>query len=158
MVFNLSFSGEKHPIRFSSKAAGILISALTRKELPVRMKVKGNSMYPIIKNEDTVTIRPLKNYTLELGDIGAFIDSDSQNLIIHRVIRKFGNAYLTKGDFNLYPDKKMPYDSANGYITQIGNHSNLSNMSIRKPYKKIFALLSRFNMLTIISKTIKKIT
>jgi signal peptidase I len=52
----------------------------------IRLEVQGESMIPLIKSGDSITVRPLGLDAVTSGDIITFIQKD--NLIVHRLIKK----------------------------------------------------------------------
>lgn len=68
------------------------------------LKVSSNSMFPTIKKDDYIVIKKQKNY--EIGDIITF-KSKENCLITHRIIEKYENAFITKGDNNNISDDEQ---------------------------------------------------
>ncbi|MFC1714686.1 S24/S26 family peptidase [Candidatus Poribacteria bacterium] len=75
-----------------------LIQAVFAKGALFRFRAKGSSMHPFIRNGDLVTISPLSDTSLRIGDVVAFIRPGRGNLVIHRVVRKIGDSLSIKGD------------------------------------------------------------
>ncbi len=67
-----------------------------------------NSMTPVIKKGDKVTIRKVRYTDVEVKDIIAFYIADRKNIIVHRVVQKINekkeNYLVTKGDNNRVED------------------------------------------------------
>ncbi len=61
------------------------------------LKVMSNSMNPAIEKGNRIIIKKQKDYVI--GDIITYINEDG-NLITHRIIEKYGNEFITKGDNN----------------------------------------------------------
>src|SRR5699024_6401419 len=59
--------------------------------------VSSNSMKPEFQKNDIIIIKEEKEYNI--GDIVTFIDKEG-NLVTHRIIEKYENAFYTKGDNN----------------------------------------------------------
>lgn len=83
------------------------------------------SMYPTFTCSDILLIVPARNYNLSVGDIVIFSasfwnDSHGTQYIIHRIIEMgnddLGKYYVTKGDYNVYPDNAKLRDR---YITWV---------------------------------------
>lgn len=68
------------------------------------LKVSSNSMFPTIKKDDYIVIKKQKNY--EIGDIITF-KSKENCLITHRIIEKYENVFITKGDNNNISDDEQ---------------------------------------------------
>ena len=70
----------------------------------VKLTVHGNSMFPILKNGDLVTIEKGNQYNL--GDVVAYfmVVDDKLKIIVHRIVLKRRDYLLTKGDNNNFID------------------------------------------------------
>ena len=86
------------------------------------LKVSSNSMFPTIKKDDYIVIKKQKDY--EIGDIITF-KSKEDCLITHRIIEKYENVFITKGDNNnISDDEQVKKDVIFGkviYILKMGD-------------------------------------
>ncbi|MBN1255268.1 MAG: S26 family signal peptidase [Deltaproteobacteria bacterium] len=82
----------------SSQHLEELLKGVLDKGACFRFQGKGLSMSPFIKDGDILTIAPLPTASPGLGDVVVFTHPNTGKLIIHRVIKKGGGSYLTKGD------------------------------------------------------------
>ena len=96
-----------------------LLRAVLHKGVPVRFQAKGFSMAPFIKNNDVVTISPLQGERAGLGDIIAFVHPETQGLCVHRIVRKKGDLYVTRGDNRSENDERVPQESILGFVTGV---------------------------------------
>lgn len=83
----------------------------------VQLKVHGNSMFPILKDGDIVTLR--KNDEYHRGDIVSyfFITDNRIKIIVHRIIFKRKDYVLTKGDNNNFIDPlRVSYNQLIGIV------------------------------------------
>ena len=69
------------------------------------LKVSSNSMKPTFKKDDYIVIKKQSEY--EIGDIITYNVEDC--LVTHRIIEKYENAFITKGDNNNVADEKKIY-------------------------------------------------
>ena len=67
------------------------------------LKVMSNSMSPVIEKGNKIIIKKQNEY--EIGDIITYINNDG-NLITHRIIEKYEDGFITKGDNNNTEDKE----------------------------------------------------
>lgn len=67
------------------------------------LNVMSNSMKPTFEKGDKIVVKKQKDY--EVGDIITYIDND-KNLITHRIIEKYEDGFITKGDNNNTEDKE----------------------------------------------------
>lgn len=65
----------------------------------VRIRVKGNSMLPFIKDGDTVLLRPYQGERLALGC--NVLAKDKDKFVFHRFVGKKNDLYILAGDGNL---------------------------------------------------------
>lgn len=87
----------------------------------MQFKVKGNSMYPILVEEDIVTVVVFDTYKVD--DIVVVVYEE--HFMIHRIIQKklINNKiyYLTKGDNNSFIDRWHMYKNIIGRVVEINN-------------------------------------
>ena len=67
------------------------------------LNVMSDSMKPTFEKGDKIVVKKQKDY--EVGDIITYIDND-KNLITHRIIEKYEDGFITKGDNNNTEDKE----------------------------------------------------
>ena len=78
----------------------IIRSALA-KNAGLRLRVKGYSMLPFIRDNDVITLVPLPERGIGLGQVIAFTRVIDGKLVIHRLVglpKGRRNHYITKGD------------------------------------------------------------
>lgn len=110
-----------------------------------KMKVKGSSMFPFIKEGDMITISPLKNSSVGLGKIVAFVGKNESNLIIHRVVGRSKGSYLIKGD-NAFGAKALtPSEDILGCVVKIERDDGRNIRFGLGRERLIIALLSKMN-------------
>jgi signal peptidase I len=91
---------------YETESITIIKEALTHKESRLQVYAAGDSMSPLIKKGDTITIKSVAPEEIKPGDIAVF---DSQGkLCAHRLIRKYsiGNrhVFITKSDKTFMTD------------------------------------------------------
>ncbi|MDD5097585.1 MAG: S26 family signal peptidase [Candidatus Omnitrophica bacterium] len=120
-----------------------LIRVVLAKGASYRFKAKGFSMYPFIRNNDTITISPLTKETkLSLGRVVAFIHPLTRKLVVHRVIGRRGSCCLIKADNCLGSDGAVPQDDIMGYISKVERNSKRIILGLGNE-RYFIALLSR---------------
>jgi len=82
----------------SGNDLGQIIQDVLAKDMPIRFKATGNSMYPFIRDGDLLTITPKLQIKPKIGKVIAFINPGNQSLLIHRIIAKKSSSFLIKGD------------------------------------------------------------
>ena len=73
------------------------------------LEIKSDSMSPVLKTGDYVLVDG-RDYP-EIGDIIAFYDSSSGDIVVHRIVDESGNCFITKGDNSLMEDFFNPCPS-----------------------------------------------
>lgn len=83
------------------------------------LTVKSGSMEPILSVGDVILIEPISRRDLEVGDIVVFYRPGTDQLIVHRVVRKTELGIYTRGDANpgIDPWAPVPYENVVGRWT-----------------------------------------
>lgn len=89
----------------------------SKNNIPLKLKVKGCSMYPIIKEDDEVVVKRYDFY--EPGDILVFTYNTNE-LLIHRLLRKKEDFFLCKGD-NSFRLEIFTKERIIGKVVEINN-------------------------------------
>ena len=86
---------------------------------PVRIKLNGGSMNPLIRwNRDYVTVLPAGK-DLNIGDIVLFYEPGTERYIIHRIWDIAEGKVQTWGDHLSKPDSWMPLEAVWGKVVLI---------------------------------------
>ena len=123
-----------------------LVKEVLGKRVECRLQVKGYSMSPFIKDRDLVTISPIVDSSPGFGDVIAFIHPKADKFIIHRVVRKIGDACLVKGENSLEPDGLIERKHIIGIITRVERKGRKVLFGLG-PERFLIALLTRKNLL-----------
>ncbi len=75
------------------------VQRILREGKEVRIRIKGNSMLPFIKDGDTVLLRAYQGQSLALGS--NILAKDKDKFVFHRFVGKKNNLYILAGDGNL---------------------------------------------------------
>lgn len=124
----------------------LLIDVL-HKGAAFRFRAKGFSMSPFIKDSDVVTVAPVSEHKPRFGDVVVFINPDTEELIIHRVIGKRDNFhFFIRGD-NLPTHKHLvPIPQILGSVKRVERDGRTVALGLG-PEKALIALLSRRRLL-----------
>ncbi|MFC2172867.1 S26 family signal peptidase [Acidobacteriota bacterium] len=106
-------------ITLSGQDTTALFRQALRKGVSVRFQATGSSMSPFTRNGDMLTLSPLSGAGPRIGDVIAFVKPQTEKLLIHRVIKKKGKAYLCKGDNAAEADGLVPQDRILGRVERI---------------------------------------
>lgn len=112
----MSQGGELH---LSNLGQRELLRGMMERGVPLRTTVRGFSMHPFIRDQDVLTIAPLKNHRLCIGDIVAFIQPDTGRMAVHRVIAKKSDRWVMRGDNCPEADGAVVKDDIIGHVIHI---------------------------------------
>ena len=140
----------KNPILLNNSDLLKISSNLIEKSAAIRFRAKGFSMRPFIKDGDLITVSPLLNYPIRVGDVVLYKTSDDR-AIVHRVTRKTtiaGRAvFFIKGDATFGQPEEVDTRMVLGRVTAI-ERNRLKRRLNTKLYRMIglvFAMLSPFS-------------
>ncbi|MDX9786768.1 MAG: S24/S26 family peptidase [Desulfobacterales bacterium] len=140
----------------SGKALGILVKAFTEQGRMIRFTARGDSMFPFIKDGDVIRVTPYGDVLPAPGDMAAFIDSVTEKLVVHRIMRLSQDRFVTKGDHCFHEDNPQPYDNILGFISEINSRNGICYGINYIKIKRYVTFLSRFNLTAIFGKLLKR--
>lgn len=82
----------------SGKALWELMAAVLAKGRVFRFRARGWSMTPFIRDGDVICVAPFMEKPPAVGEIVAYTQPASEKLVVHRLVRRCGNAWLILGD------------------------------------------------------------
>ena len=89
--------------------------------VPVRLRVTGTSMVPVLWPGDCVTLHPAMVGDLRLGDVVAF--AREARVIVHRIVDQTGDAntpvWITRGDDQQHEDSPILCAELLGVVTTV---------------------------------------
>jgi signal peptidase I len=74
-----------------------LAAQVLRRGEPLRIKARGGSMLPFIWDGDVALVTPAAPASIAIGDVVCY-ESTPGRLFLHRIIRRDGDRFVTKGD------------------------------------------------------------
>jgi GNAT superfamily N-acetyltransferase len=110
----VSRGGELH---LSNLGQMQLLRSAAERGVPLRMMVRGFSMSPCIRDEDVLTIVPMKGSFPRVGEIVAFMMPGTGRLTIHRVIERLGAVWVMRGDNAVAADGSIFLENILGRVT-----------------------------------------
>jgi hypothetical protein len=119
-----------------------LLQAIVSKGASFRFQAKGFSMSPFIKDGDVVTVSPVFRVSPGIGKVVAFKRPGTERLVIHRVIGKRKDVYLTKGDDNSAQDEPVPKTDILGCVTTVERNGRRVSLGLG-PERLLIAHLNR---------------
>ncbi len=83
------------------------------------LTVKSGSMEPVLHVGDVILMEPADPHDIQVGDVIIFYKPGTNQLIVHRVVRKTQQGLYTRGDANpgIDPWSPVPYDAVVGKWT-----------------------------------------
>jgi len=119
-----------------------IIGAVLGRGAVCRFRVKGFSMWPVIKDEDIVTIATIPDGRPRLGEVVAFVHPEKKGLVIHRIIGKRGGRYLIQGDNVLMQDGALAPAHILGRVKKVERDGKKVALGLG-PERILIALLIR---------------
>jgi hypothetical protein len=127
-----------HPeINFAAVARGMLSSGDA-----LRFTATGYSMCPLIMDGDVVTLSARAKDRLRLGDVVAFMRKGAKTLIVHRIVGRQNDLYLTKGDNVTTCDGYTHRDDILGRVEYVERQGRRICLGLG-PGRLLIAMLSR---------------
>ena len=126
--------------RAESAGFHLLISELIAGGYGLRFQAVGRSMLPTIKDGEIVHVKPVASSTLRIGDI--VLLRTGEQFRAHRIIRKCGESFITRGDAGVDTDGEIRGDQILGRITakEVMNSRRLVRLDGTKARLKFLAL------------------
>jgi signal peptidase I len=123
------------------------------KNVSLRLQVKGFSMSPFIQDGDIITLSPLPEGRIGLGQSIAFMRSFDKKLVIHRLVRICKRPqvrYVTKGDSADRSDCPISRADMLAFVLKVerGGRTILFGTG---PERRVIACASRLNILWALS-------
>jgi len=106
-------------LSISSSGLADLMDAVVEKGVPFRFRASGRSMFPAIRDGDTITISPLEPGEPRVGQVAACRLPDNGRLVVHRVVRRRKGQALIKGDRVANADGWVPFADLLGAVTAV---------------------------------------
>src|SRR5258708_28819708 len=88
-----------------SRAFGAIAGELVAVGLSFRFQARGRSMLPTIRDSEILHVQPVDTATIRVADLVLF--KDGAGFRAHRVVRRQGDVFLTRGDSGLEPDNAI---------------------------------------------------
>lgn len=96
-----------------------LMGAIHEKGAGFRLVARGRSMHPFIQDGDALIVSSIRGMAPFLGEVVLADHRQSKRIVVHRVVYKDRDGYLTYGDNNRYSDGILPVDQILGVITRV---------------------------------------
>lgn len=122
-----------------------LLRATLAEGMSFRFRAKGFSMDPFIRDSDMITVWPLADHSPDLGDVVAFIQEETEKLVVHRVIRIKGNSYLIKGDNSAGADGLIHRANILGWVKRVERDDKSVSVGFG-PERFLIAFLTRMGL------------
>ncbi len=141
----------KNPILLSHSNLLKIGRNLLKRGTSIRFQAKGFSMRPFIRDGDFITVSPIENSCIKIGDV-VFYSTAENNVIVHRVVNKYGKdgnmKLLIKGDACFGPPERGNSQDVLGKVVAIERNGRERKLNT-KLYRIIglfFAGLSPFSL------------
>jgi signal peptidase I len=142
------FSKKGGELKLSGPALVELLKDVLDKGVPFRLRVKGFSMTPFVKDGDVITVSPLSGTLPRLGDVVAFIHPKTERLVVHRMVGQNGNYFLISGDnTSSVTNDLIPKENILGYTIKVEREGNEVFLGLG-PERFLIAFLTRIGLLS----------
>jgi len=143
------FTKRRGELSLSSQQLEELMRGVLGKGASLRFRSKGFSMSPFIKDGDVLTIAPVQRANPRFGDVVVFTHPSTRKLIIHRVVGKRADAYLTKGDNIPEADGFIAKANILGRVIKVERNGEEPPFGLG-PDRFIIAFLTRWRLLPLL--------
>jgi len=103
-----------------------LIGILLEDDRQLEFRMKGYSMFPLLRPDDKGVVRKCRHDEVKPGDIIVFYQNNS--LVAHRLIRRKGDQLIAKGDKNSYTDAPVDSNRLVGKLIQYERNGRIYNV------------------------------
>ncbi len=114
----------------------------------VEIPVTGDSMSPCIRGSDVVTLEPIDDRELRLGDVVAFPRPDGR-LVIHRVVTLEAKRLRTRGDATSAADAWIDQQRLVGRVSKVRRQTRETRWGLG-PGRGLIAVFSRAGWLRLL--------
>lgn len=76
----------------SENVLPVLFSEVFNNKKPIRFILNGSSMYPVLREGDILTVKPIDFNEAETGDILAYQDIFTKKILVHRMVKREKNS------------------------------------------------------------------
>jgi hypothetical protein len=142
---------KENEFAISNLALADLIETLISRKKSLRFTAKGFSMFPLICNNDVVTLSPISDSCIGLGQVVAFLCPKNQSLAIHRIIGRKTNGYIIKGDNTFATDGVIPRKNILAYVSMVERKGKRITLGLGKE-RQLIVFLSRAKVLPSLSR------
>ena len=112
----------------------------------LRFTSPGHSMYPFLRDGDSITVAPLGGSLARRGDIIAFCHPATDRLTIHRVVARRAHLVLARGDNCGGADGAIRDDSILGRVSAVARRGRPVRLG-GGPERVLIAFLSERSLL-----------
>jgi signal peptidase I len=123
---------------------------LLERDVSIRFQARGFSMRPFIQNGDFITVSPIDNSCIRIGDVVLY-STAKDTVVVHRIINKYGKNgnmnLVIKGDASFSSPEKVDMQNVLGKVVSIERNGRERRLDT-KPYRIIglfFAGISPFS-------------
>lgn len=123
-----------------------LVAEILGKGSAVRLRAKGGSMAPFIKDGDVIVIAPLGGKAPRIGDVAAFVHPGLYRLAVHRIVAGTAEGFVMRGDNCGEPDGEVVAAAVLGRVASIERNGRMLRMggSLKR---RVLARLSKAGVL-----------
>jgi ribosomal protein S18 acetylase RimI-like enzyme len=87
-------------------------------------------MHPFVRDRDVLTIAPIAQGRLRVGDIVAFTQPGGERMAVHRLVGRAGADWMVRGDNMPTADGVVPADHVLGRVVRVERHGRDAHLGI----------------------------
>jgi hypothetical protein len=129
----------------TGEALSALLTDVLARGVPFRFAARGFSMFPFIRDGDTVTISPLRGRRARFGEVVVFA-GPTGGPVVHRVTARRPGSYEIRGDCSSGHDDVVPAASVLGAVTRVERRGRRVRLGLG-PERALAGGLSRLGLL-----------
>lgn len=144
---------KRRVLLLSNIALADVITEISERDIPCRLRIQGSSMLPFIKSGDIVTVVPIDISTHIFAYPAAILMPHMQRCVIHRIVGRKKKGFLLKGDYSFKNDGMFNREDILGVVTKIERKGRAVTLGLRWE-RYIIAILSRWYILPFLAKSL----
>ena len=144
--------GRPPEIAVSGRALGELIAAVCGRGASLRLRAGGNSMAPLIRDGDVITVDPAADRRPGLGDIVVCSLPGTESFLVHRIVGSDPRRIRLKGDNCRREDGVFGRGAIRGVVSRVERRGR-PVWHGTGPERRVIALMSRTGALWVMSRT-----
>lgn len=143
-------------LRLSGTALVGILRAVLAKGVRFKFQANGFSMSPFIKDGDVITVCPVYEKSIRPGDVGAFVRSHRERMVVHRIVGDKGNYFTVMGDNTRHSYELISKENILGRVTSVDRNGKKVSLGLG-PERHLISFLNRRGLLFPLLSPLRKL-